>query len=235
MKRYWDYTESERAKLTEEQIEPLLAYELMERGVLGVTPLVLEDVAPVKLPASRVYMLVESDSYGNGTSTLGIGFANVEAAEECRNRIGYVLEHSWNEPPHVRPPRSIRVVADDLPTSEAVATSKAAITEQKRREEANKAAIHKHEEACKAASDATSGIWSDWAACRETEAHNQRIRDTLAEYLRLTDGNTIMARVFLAKAFPPGEIAEALGETASPAEDVAPAPVPVPMGIEELF
>lgn len=229
MKRYWDHLESERAKLTAEQIEKLLAYELMEKGVLQVEPLKLEEIQPIELPKRRVFALYEANGYG-GQANLGIGFDSIEQAEAARDAIRYIRESPWNAVPHTRPARAIQIVTEELPTDEAVTAAKAALDEQKRRETANAEAKRLHEEACKKVAEATAAIWTDRAECERAEARRQRIRDTLTDYVRMTEGNEILARAFLAKAFPADEIGAALGE-----QIVAPpAPKPAAASAESL-
>lgn len=210
MKRYWDLSETERAKLTYEQVEKFLAYELMEKGVLQVEPLVLEEVAPVELPKRRVFVLEEANGYG-GFGHLDLAFDTIEQAEACRNAIRYIRESAWNEGAKTRPVRALQITAEELPSDVDVAARKAAIDEHTRREQANAKAKREHEEACKKIADATSGVWTDWHACRAAEARRQRIRDTFTEYARMTDGNGDLARAFLAKAFPVDEIEAAIG------------------------
>jgi hypothetical protein len=209
MKRYWDHAESERAKMTAEQVEKLLAYELMEQGVLGVEPLKIEDEEPVPLPTRRVYLLREGD--GNYGTMLDLGFETVEQAEAARDAIRFRREQSgWQGPFFTRPAKTIQVIAEELPTQDAVMAAKTSLDEQTRRASANTAERARFEKESKKVADATSSVWSDWRACRETEARFQKIRDTFAEYLRMTDGNAALARGFLAKAFPADEIEAAL-------------------------
>lgn len=209
-KRYWDHTEQERAHLTEEQVRALLGYELMEKGVLAVEPLKLEEVQPVTLPTRRFYVLHEANGYG-GTTDLGFAFESIEEAETLRRLLRFVRASGWNETTRVRPVRATQLVAEDLPDDDAVTAAKAALDENRRREQANAEAKRKHEEACKKVADATAGVWSDWCACREAEAQRQKIRDTFAEYRRMTGGDAHLARAFLAKAFPADEIEAAVG------------------------
>jgi hypothetical protein len=115
--------------------------------------------------------------------------------------------------------RALTIASEELPDETAVAAAKAVLDENTRRSNANATARREHEEACKKVADATSGIWSDWHDCRRVEARHQKIRDTLADYVRMTDGDAAMARAFLGKAFPADEIEAALGPQAT--DDVA--------------
>lgn len=210
MKRYWDYTESERAGLTEAQVEKLLAYELMERGVLQVEALKVEDVQPVEVPGRRVFLLREGDgSYG---TMLPVAFATIEQAEACREAITFIREQNgWQGPHYTRPVKALQVVSENLPTEDTITAKRTDLAEQARREQANASARREHEEASKKVAEATSVIWSDWRDCQAAEARRQKIRDTLADYVRMTDGDDTLARAFLAKAFPAEEIDEAVG------------------------
>lgn len=225
MRRYWDHTESERAKLTAEQVEKLLSYELMAKGVLQVEPLMLEEARPVELPKRRVFTLVEMS--GSIESGLGIGFDTIEQAEAARDAIRYIRESPWNAPAYTRATRGLQIKSEELPTDDAVTAQKAALDEQRRREAANAEARKEYEEASKKVSEATADVWSDWRECQRSEARRQKIRDTLAEYVRMTDGNERMARGFLAKAFPADEIAEAIPPLPPEAADM-PADHPTP-------
>lgn len=209
-KRYWDLAERERAGLTAEEVEKLLAYELMEKGVLAVEPLKIEEVAPVPLPARSVFLLREGD--GNYGTLLPLVFATIEQAEAARDAVQFIREQDgWKGPWFTRPVNALQVVTEYMPTKDAVLAAKVPLDEQQRREAANSAARSEHEKACKAVADATSGIWDDWRECRRVEAKLQKIRDTFAEYLRMTDGSEDLARAFLAKVFDAEEIYAAVG------------------------
>lgn len=63
------------------------------------------------------------------------------------------------------------------------------------------------------------GVWDDWNGCRDEEARLEKIRKTLADYERMTDGNKDMALGFLAKVFDVEDIKTATGLiVAKPAE-----------------
>lgn len=224
MKRYWDHSEAERAALTEEQVKGLLAYELMEKGVLAVAPMTLAEVTEVEVPKRRVFALLEANGYGSGTH-LGIAFETIENAEACRRSIGFIREQEWSAGAKVRPARNLQIVAEDVPMESDVAARKSALEEKARRERANAEEVRRYEADCKKASDATSNIWADWMECRKAEARHEKIRQTLADYLTMTDGNADLARAFLAKAFPVEEIVEALGPAQIAPTPVKPAPV----------
>jgi hypothetical protein len=207
--RYWDLSERERANLTGEQVEKFLAYELMERGVLQVEQPKLEEVQPMVLPTRRVFMLTETNAYG-GSTNLGIGFETIEQAEQAREVICLMRESPYNGTVHVRRPRNLGIISEELPIEDVVMNAKAMLEENGRREKANAAARSEYSAACEAVAAATADVWGDWRRCQEAEGRRQKIRDTFAEYLRMTEGDEIMARNFLAKAFPLDEIAEAV-------------------------
>lgn len=211
MKRYWDHSESERAAMSMEQVEKLLAYELMEQGVLQVEPLKLEEIQPVSLPTRRVFMLCEASGYGGAPANLELGFDTIEQAEAARDAIRYIRESPWNGTAHIRRARAIVIASEELPDEAAVAAAKAILDENTRRSSANTAAKRQYEEDTKKVSDATTGVWGDWRDCQRAEAKRQKIRDTLAEYVRMTEGDENLACAFLAKAFPADEIEAAVG------------------------
>lgn len=211
MKRYWDHSEEERARLTEEEVKDLLAYELMEKGVLRVEAPKFEAVSAVEIPKTPVFTLSEATGYGSDLP-LGIGFDTLEQAEACRGAIRYIREAQWNEPARIRAPRALQIIAENLPSTRDFAARKALLDENTRRERVNAEAQKEYEAACKMVSDATSDVWSDWFACQKAEARHEKIRRTLAEYRLMTGGDETMARRFLDKAFPREDILAAVGE-----------------------
>jgi hypothetical protein len=209
MKRYWDYSERERAALTTEQVQGLLARELMEKGVLQVDPPKLEEVVPVDIRKGRVFSLAEVKEYGN-VSTLGLSFSTLEQAEAVKLAAPLVRVTSYGEEPHVRLAHSLQIVTEEMPSEESVTLAKAALAENRRREQANASAKAEYERAQREVDKATADVWSDWAKCQRTEERHKKIRATLDEYTRMTEGNTEMARGFLAKVFDADEIEAAL-------------------------
>lgn len=209
MQRYWDYSEKERAAMTEEQVEQLLGYELMERGVLKVDPPAIQTMLPVDMPKRRVFSLAETDQYGNA-KPIGISFDTIGQAEACLAAVPMMRVHEWNVEQHVAPIKGITVIAEELPDTAAVLAAKATTDDNRRRKNENDEAQRQYEAAVKKVSDATSDVWSDWHDCRRKADEAKKIRDTFDEYKRMTGGNEEMARAFLAKAFDASEIEEAL-------------------------
>ncbi len=210
MKRYWDHSERERAAMSVEEVEKLLAHELMEKGVLQVEPLALEEEMAVPLPTRRVFLIHEVDQYGR-LSPLPLGFDSIEEAEPFLKSIRYIRETPYHEPVRTRPVRALQVVAEELPTEDGVAAHKVALQERASLVRRNEAAREAHDTACRAVTDATESLWEDWRSCKAAEIRHQKIRDTLAKYVQMTEGDELKARHFLDLAFPVDEIEAALG------------------------
>lgn len=208
MQRYWDYSEKERAAMTEEQVEVLLGYELMEKGVLKVDLPVVHDMLPVDMPKRRIFSLAEIDQHGT-TKPIGVSFETIAQAEACLTFNPLKRVDEWNTEHHVAS-CNMTIIAEMLPDAAAVIAAKATTDDNRRRKAENDEAQRRYEQELKKVNDATSGVWSDWHDCRRKADEAKKIRDTFDEYKRMTGGNEELARAFLAKAFEANEIEEAL-------------------------
>jgi hypothetical protein len=224
MKRYWDHTEEERAALTAPQVEALLGYELMEKGVLVIGNPPAEAPAEVPIPTRRVYCLVEKN--GGVVNDLDLCFNDETKARAALGFITWIREAPWNAPAHTRAPRDLMVMAVEMPNEADVAASRAALADRERRKREHDEAKRGYDEAQKKVAESTADVWSDWRRCIAEENHRERIRATMAEYLKMTDGNDGLARSFLAKVFTPEDIRSALGDPEPMAETPPPQPSP---------
>src|SRR5579859_586132 len=63
MKTYWDLSEKERAALSREDVERYIDAELMMKGVLKVTPLMLEPLPSAPEPTTTYYQVSTGSVY----------------------------------------------------------------------------------------------------------------------------------------------------------------------------
>lgn len=205
MKTYWDYSEKERSEMDEVQVAGFLDCELMSKGVLKPAPLVLEPVEEIKLPTETYYRLKRDwRDIGN------VLFASPEDAQTVARMVLFSSDRDFETGrDFVQRIDDLSVMAVQLSAEESKAQAKAALVQEKERKERNQKAKDAFEKATEAASKATAAIWSDWQACLSMAREHQKVRDTLADYTKLTEGDEVLATQFLAKAFSEQAIAEA--------------------------
>lgn len=210
MNRYWDLSEQERARLTKAQVEALLTVELMEKGVVKVEPPAFEPVDEVNVAKTVYFEIQRKCEYSmTGTSIL---FTDAEKAQKFIE-LAPLWEDSRYEYGHDRkfamPGRELSIKSVELPSEDVVANMATVLKRNKAAEDANATRRAEYAKAITAVEDATKGVWDDWQTCRAKARDAAKVKDTLAEYLGLCDGNTTTALAFLAKAFDEERIAEA--------------------------
>jgi hypothetical protein len=205
MNRYWDKSEKQRAAMTREQVQAYLDVELMEKGVVKIERPTLQELEPVKVPTTRMYEVQHKGDYRNDST--GWCFATAEQAQAFIDTHPMKYERDWQTDMHYAKPSDGMLIGPiDVPSQADWAMQKSRLEKNKAIKTANEALLKEYNAAIKASDDATSGVWEDWRACRETAAKNKKVLDTLAQYLTLCDGNQQIAENFLAKAFAPEAI-----------------------------
>lgn len=206
MNRYWDLSEKERAALTSEQVESMLAVELMEKGVVRVEPPVMLPVDFKKPPSTRMYRIKHDRCYGES----GVAYPTVEDAERAMmNAIAVASEYVAGENAYyIHPTAELSVTAIDIASRADIAACKSSNEKANENKKTNDAANREYDIAVRAVTDATEGVWSDWHVCCAKQSRYQRIVDTFAEYKTLC-GSDILAATFLGKVFSPEEISAA--------------------------
>lgn len=202
LKTYWNLEEKERAALTREEVEKFLDAELMTKGVLKVLALRLDPEPEIVEPAATTYYQVGS-----------VAFSTAKAAEDFIKLAPISIDTKyigggWRTSvsvasPIVGSPTELRVVSpseyadrrNDLEKRETIRVS-------------NEKAREEHAKASKAQDSVLSGVWEDWARCREVDAGHRRVVSTFREYVAVA-GDELTAAKFLAKAFTVAQIAEA--------------------------
>ena len=208
MKRYWDYTEKERAEMTMEHVEALLSAELMAAGVVRVE---CPEMLPTEMPVipGKTYYAVKS-----GYSTVrGIGFRNAdEAAEAVKLMVPLDSDYIGGSDFCRESDRSDKISIEPIIVHlrSDIANYRSAVEKAAANKTANEAATNKYIEESKAVEGVLSGVWEDYRNCQRKLAELNKVIATFDEYVGICDGDDQKALVFLAKAFPSPRITEAM-------------------------
>ena len=84
------------------------------------------------------------------------------------------------------------------------------LKQNKQAKEKNEELTSSYEKAIKEQNKVLDEVWSDWWRCKERAYELQKIIDTKAEYLKMTDNNEEVAMSFLKKIYSEEDIKEAL-------------------------
>lgn len=234
MKKYWDYSKPERAKLAEEEVTGMLALHLMEKGILPLEPLVLQPVPTVEIK-----------SVGRALVFNGIAFDSIEKARIFVDLKPCKLDYDWRASSkyHYLAPLDGPIEEREVFSKADLANANTRLTEIGAIVKANEAAesdFYKHKQAV---DGAQQEVWEDWHSCRRQEERHKKLIATWNEYKNMA-GDDEMASGFLQKVFSREDIAAAAQWTgteipmefarmaeARPAEEAAPAPAAVDDGI----
>lgn len=207
MKTFQDYTDLEKANLTEEEVEKLLKYELMELGVVAPQK---PELLPEDEPEfeERIYYRPSLKSY----SGLDCVFETAKEAEQFMNLKPLIFSTEY---PSYRntfaDPEEIRVEAVKVISKSDYESSKGLIEGAASNKTKNKEAAEKYEEALQSVSAATNHIWTEWAECRNKKSEAERLTGIYDQYVEDCDGDEKIALKFLRKAFSDSEIKDAYG------------------------
>ncbi|MBU1785250.1 MAG: hypothetical protein KKG95_07945 [Candidatus Omnitrophica bacterium] len=207
MKSYWDMTEKQRSQLTEEEVEALTSFELMQHGIVRVGPAPVEpDVPDVPEPDLTFYAVKQG--YSNT-----LHFNTTEAAHAAA-RAGVHLESAYC---YTTETYRLHVGTNEPAVTEVKAYSAAlweSIKEQvDKHDGVRKAYVEQkkeHDDLLEKQNKALDSLWSNWYTCKVAARQVKRVLATRDEYIQLTNGDEAMARTFLMKAFSEKEITEAL-------------------------
>jgi hypothetical protein len=221
MKRYWDLTEMERAKLSDEEVKMLEAVELMEGGVLRPVPPKLQAEPDVQVETTTCYTLNEVSE--GRAEPLEITFASREDADKVAAMPIFLRKKSYDAPARFVH-ETIRVIPEPLATEDSIAKQALALSESYRIAEANKSERYRFDRENGKVREKLKSLRENLRACRAEYERLGTIRTTYAEYLKMADGNEEMAKAFLAKAFDEELIKEALSSeyVAAPKPDDLP-------------
>jgi len=222
MKTYWDFTERERSAMAEEQVRALLDVELMHKGVMKVQPPQLRAIEAINVPKELLFQIED-------TERTGIVFSNIDDARDFLQLRPKVIKSDWHLPSGsdkyaVQIDGSIKQV--EVMTHQGVLDAQVQLKKNKEDRDHNEKVQREYAEAMKKVDDVLGGVWEDWHDQRATAEKYAKVKATLEEYKRLTEGDERLATTFLLKVYTSGEVKAAeewFDEvwTASAAQDVA--------------
>lgn len=219
MKTYWDYTDRERADLTEKAVSHLCAVALMEAGIAeAVDPGPAPEPPTTGLTTTPTHVI----SVGYSCDLVFDDLADAEAFLALQpRRVSYDYkvgsQYCYAEPVELTIETKNLYRLDEINGVRSQLEAHEAAKDTHRRKQE---AYRKQQEAI---SKATADIWSDWHEQQDTLATCKFIQATFRRYLELTEGDAVMARRFLVNTH--GETAvvraeEWLGLTFVPTEGV---------------
>jgi hypothetical protein len=203
--RYWDLTEKRRAALTEEEVEVFIAHELMESGVLKPVPPTLVGEEEPTIGRRAYFVVTKPSRYGGEPDTLaGVAFETPEKAAAFLALSPLAICRDYDLPDRTEYAGSVAGLALGtivLAEEAAVVAARDALRKAKASKDANDAERERWAKECRAADEASKGVWEDWHAARAKAALVERIGATLAEYTEMCGGDGMLAESFLAKAY----------------------------------
>lgn len=200
MKTYWDYSDKEKAKLTQEEVKSLLDVELMTKGVKKVEAPVLKEIKPVKV-AKDLWFEVENIYFK--TAEQAQSFLALNPMKSAYDySVGYDYKYSQEFEQTIK--------QQELFNRQEVLNLKTVLKENTEAKNHNEKAVSDYEKQVKEQDKILNGVWEDWWRCKERAAELQKVIDTKTEYLRMTDNNEELALSFLKKVFTEEDINEAL-------------------------
>lgn len=213
MKTYWDYSEQERAGLTEDQVKSLLDVELMTKGIKRPEPPVLADIPKSPLgERQKFYSLSAKGKYGSDEH-FNICFPSIETAQRfgelCPLRRDYDYEVG-SEFEYVTPVGEYKLEVVELYGLDQINTFRSELKNRKAKSESNQKASQAFADASKKADEVTKHVWDDWYRQRQTLTAMASVVKTYNEYVTLTGGDIGLALTFLGKAHDSGTIQEAM-------------------------
>lgn len=202
VERYWDLSDRQRAELSAEQFEALLAVERMEKGV--ATPpepeYVDETVAPV--PTTRAFGIrFKTEAYREETADLL--FPSAEAAAQAAALVTRVKGYDYSASSSgnvIKIPSDVSIVPVDLPTAEALAAARPEQQKAAIARERNKTMRDEYTKAMSAYADAANDVRSDRVRCQTLARTHRGVIATFEEFTRTAQGDADMAGRFLRKA-----------------------------------
>lgn len=205
MKTYFEYSDAERANLTEQQIQAMLDVELMSSGVLKpsapkFTPVIL----PEAIGKRRVYYGVQAKGkYGSDEDT-AVVFDTSEKASAFIALGPMLQDYNYEagaDYRYVQPLREPKICVHELFTFEDVNAVLSELKKNKAATQANEKAQSEYQRDLQAVEKITQDVWSDWFKQREQLGRCQEVIKTYEQYLVLTSGNSELALTFLEKAY----------------------------------
>lgn len=228
MKTYWDFEESERAAMSEDDVRRLLDFELMSKGVIRVEAPRLEVVEDVSLPKRTVYGIEAKDPRYYHQKKLLVAFDSAEdAAKFAALCVFEIVDDYETGTKFAAPLREPSIVPAEVTAEQDVMNARSLLKANKEKESHNTRAREAYDKACRTVEEATRDVWADWRRCRDVVERHKKVVATFDEYKRLTDGNADLACTFLGKAYPKTDVVAAFEwARIAPPSTIADLPVP---------
>lgn len=203
MKEYWEYTEQERARMTDEQVISLLDVELMTKGVLKPTPPTLKEI-PANPIGERVkyFGIAAKGKYGQNEH-LGVCFDSLEAAEKFIALKRIVRDYEYevgSDYKYAKMIDSAVIEPEQLYTLDQINGVRSVLKQRKALTEENEKALREFNEASAKSEKITDGVWKDYYQLHAEMERLQGVITTYKDYLKLTSGDESLAVKFLGKA-----------------------------------
>ena len=210
MKRYWDYTERERSEMTSEQVEQLLAVELMEKGVARVDPPILDEVDKVEVPKRTFYGVKHAGRYGS-EEAFDCVFDTADQADAFLALKPKYRSHDYSIGAEYDTAMDsvLSLASFPLCQPQDVTNVKSRIEKSKSAKSANDKKLDDYSKALKTVTSATEGVWEDWRNLRQQTYDMRKVIVTFDEYIRICDGDRDKAKTFLLKAFSEESVGKA--------------------------
>lgn len=192
---YWDLEEKERAALTREEVERFLDAELMTKGVLKVSPLVLDEEPEIVEPVAATFYQVGP-----------VAFTTADGAEAFL-KLGAVtietkyLGGGYRNTVSVAVPIEREACEKRLVTASEYAARKGDLDRRQAARDANAKRREEHESATKEQDKVLGGVWEDWYRCRNVDEAHRKVVATFNNYVTTAGGSALTAARFLGKVF----------------------------------
>jgi len=199
MKTYWDFNEKERAKLTEDEVTALLDVELMTKGVKKIVSPILKVIQEVVLPKETWFEVA------------GIFFKDAETAQKFLALEPKITNYDYACGYDYQYARKIdqRIEQKQLYNQQDLLNLATILKQNKQAKEENEKLISDYDKNIKEQNSVLDEVWSDYWECKNRACELQKIIDTKAEYLKMTNNDQDLAISFLKKIYSEADIKEA--------------------------
>lgn len=207
MKTYWDFTEQERAALTDEQVRELCKLELMGEGII---PPSYPGPAPERPVVDEPKVTVYQVTWKAGYTTESLCFEDREQALEAMKLRPVNIDHDYTaDVDSLRPLSESSMGEREVYKVFDKESYSSQLNEYRSAKERHDKEVAEYNDDKKAADRCCEGLWEDYHEQCATLRKAKRVAERFAEYVQTCDGDRRIAAKFLEKAFEPEEIQQA--------------------------
>lgn len=199
MKTYWDHSEKERAKLTEDEVRNLLDVELMTKGVKKINAPILKLIQKVSI-ASEIWFEVG-----------GISFKEAETAQKFialdprKATYDYGCGYEYQYAEQIEQ----KIEQKKLYSHQELLNLTTVLKQNKQAKDENDRLLADYDKAYKEQNLILDEVWTDYWKCKDRAYELEKILETNDEYLKMTDNDKELALAFLKKIYSEEDIKEA--------------------------